>query len=86
MNRLFGSKPTGPKPTLNGAIKSIKEELKIRLAELEKGGRLLEAQRLEQRTRYDIEMLEELKEFLKNQAENAALFEVKDVDGVKGAH
>ncbi|WP_105416299.1 excinuclease ABC subunit UvrB [Neorhizobium sp. T25_27] len=47
-----------PRPTLNGAIKSIKEELKHRLAELEKGGRLLEAQRLEQRTRYDIEMLE----------------------------
>ncbi len=47
-----------PRPTLNGAIKAIKEELKIRLAELEKGGRLLEAQRLEQRTRYDIEMLE----------------------------
>ncbi|WP_376742544.1 excinuclease ABC subunit UvrB [Ensifer canadensis] len=47
-----------PRPTLNGAIKAIKEELKHRLAELEKGGRLLEAQRLEQRTRYDIEMLE----------------------------
>ncbi len=47
-----------PRPALNGAIKSIKDELKIRLAELEKGGRLLEAQRLEQRTRYDIEMLE----------------------------
>jgi len=47
-----------PRPTLNGAIKSIKEELKHRLAELEKAGRLLEAQRLEQRTRYDIEMLE----------------------------
>jgi excinuclease ABC subunit B len=47
-----------PRPTLNGAIKSIKEELKIRLAELEKGGRLLEAQRLEQRTRYDVEMME----------------------------
>jgi len=47
-----------PRPTLNGAIKSIKEELKLRLAELEKAGRLLEAQRLEQRTRYDIEMLE----------------------------
>jgi excinuclease ABC subunit B len=47
-----------PRPTLNGAIKSIKEELRIRLAELEKAGRLLEAQRLEQRTRYDIEMLE----------------------------
>ncbi len=47
-----------PRPTLNGAIKQIKEELKFRLAELEKGGRLLEAQRLEQRTRYDIEMME----------------------------
>ncbi len=47
-----------PRPTLNGAIKAIKEELKHRLAELEKAGRLLEAQRLEQRTRYDIEMME----------------------------
>ncbi len=47
-----------PRPTLNQAIKAIKEELKVRLAELEKGGRLLEAQRLEQRTRYDVEMLE----------------------------
>ncbi|MBW9062215.1 excinuclease ABC subunit UvrB [Rhizobium herbae] len=47
-----------PRPTLNQAIKSIKEELKLRLAELEKAGRLLEAQRLEQRTRYDVEMLE----------------------------
>jgi len=47
-----------PRPTLNGAIKAIREELKHRLAELEKAGRLLEAQRLEQRTRYDLEMLE----------------------------
>ncbi|MBO9124074.1 MULTISPECIES: excinuclease ABC subunit UvrB [unclassified Rhizobium] len=47
-----------PRPTLNGAIKAIKEELRLRLAELEKAGRLLEAQRLEQRTRYDVEMLE----------------------------
>ena len=47
-----------PRPALNGAIKAIKDELKMRLAELEKAGRLLEAQRLEQRTRYDIEMLE----------------------------
>ena len=47
-----------PRPTLNGAIRSIKEELKLRLAELEKAGRLLEAQRLEQRTRYDVEMME----------------------------
>ncbi|WP_354434080.1 excinuclease ABC subunit UvrB [Martelella mangrovi] len=47
-----------PRPTLNAAIKSIKEELKGRLQELEKAGRLLEAQRLEQRTRFDIEMME----------------------------
>ncbi|MFB2551688.1 excinuclease ABC subunit UvrB [Ensifer soli] len=47
-----------PRPTLNAAIKAIRDELKHRLAELEKAGRLLEAQRLEQRTRYDIEMLE----------------------------
>ncbi|MDB5523188.1 MAG: excinuclease subunit [Rhizobium sp.] len=47
-----------PRPALNSAIKSIKEELKFRLAELEKAGRLLEAQRLEQRTRYDLEMME----------------------------
>ena len=32
-----------PRPALNSAIKSIKEELKIRLEELEKAGRLLEA-------------------------------------------
>ncbi|HTV70562.1 MAG TPA: excinuclease ABC subunit UvrB [Rhizobiaceae bacterium] len=47
-----------PRPTLNQAIKSIKEELQFRLQELEKAGRLLEAQRLEQRTRFDLEMLE----------------------------
>jgi excinuclease ABC subunit B len=47
-----------PRPTLNQAIKHIKDELKGRLAELEAAGRLLEAQRLEQRTRYDLEMME----------------------------
>jgi excinuclease ABC subunit B len=47
-----------PRPTLNQAIKSIREELQQRLQELEKAGRLLEAQRLEQRTRFDLEMLE----------------------------
>ncbi|MEO1114641.1 MAG: DEAD/DEAH box helicase family protein, partial [Pseudomonadota bacterium] len=47
-----------PKPTLNQAIKSIKEELKHRLEELNTHGRLLEAQRLEQRTMFDLEMLE----------------------------
>jgi excinuclease ABC subunit B len=47
-----------PKPTLAQAISSIKAELKERLAELEKAGRLLEAQRLAQRTQFDLEMLE----------------------------
>ncbi|MGL4405634.1 MAG: helicase-related protein, partial [Notoacmeibacter sp.] len=47
-----------PRPTLNQATKSIKEELKIRLEELNRMGRLLEAQRLEQRTQFDLEMLD----------------------------
>lgn len=47
-----------PRPTLNQAIKSIKEELKQRLVELNNAGRLLEAQRLDQRTTFDLEMLE----------------------------
>ncbi|MEM8856355.1 MAG: helicase-related protein, partial [Pseudomonadota bacterium] len=45
-------------PTLQQAMKSIKEELKHRLVELNNAGRLLEAQRLEQRTRFDLEMME----------------------------
>ncbi|WP_371747200.1 excinuclease ABC subunit UvrB [Acuticoccus sp. I52.16.1] len=47
-----------PRPTLQQAMKSIKEELRHRLVELNNAGRLLEAQRLEQRTRFDLEMLE----------------------------
>ncbi|MFL1462760.1 excinuclease ABC subunit UvrB [Roseococcus sp. DSY-14] len=47
-----------PRPTLNQAILRIKEELKERLRELEAEGKLLEAQRLEQRTQFDIEMME----------------------------
>jgi excinuclease ABC subunit B len=47
-----------PRPTLLQAIEQIKRDLKIRLDELFKAGRLLEAQRLEQRTTYDIEMIE----------------------------
>ncbi len=47
-----------PRPTLNQAMKSIREELRLRLAELNEAGRLLEAQRLEQRTRFDLEMME----------------------------
>src|SRR5688500_5357693 len=47
-----------PRPTLVQAIKSIKSELKMRLDELHAQGRLLEAQRLEQRTTFDLEMME----------------------------
>jgi excinuclease ABC subunit B len=47
-----------PKPTLQQALKSIKAELKQRLDELYASTRLLEAQRLEQRTLFDMEMME----------------------------
>ncbi|MFT8244599.1 excinuclease ABC subunit UvrB [Roseomonas sp. BN140053] len=47
-----------PRPTLIQAIKSIKQELKEQLEILNAQGRLLEAQRLDQRTTFDIEMLE----------------------------
>jgi excinuclease ABC subunit B len=47
-----------PKPTLQQALKAIKRELKERLEELNSSGRLLEAQRLEQRTIFDMEMME----------------------------
>jgi len=47
-----------PRPTLVQAIKSIKFELKQRLDQLHDQGRLLEAQRLEQRTTFDLEMME----------------------------
>ncbi|MGI3170373.1 excinuclease ABC subunit UvrB [Pseudooceanicola sp. C21-150M6] len=47
-----------PKPTMQQAVVSIKKELKERLAQLVNEGKLLEAQRLEQRTNFDIEMLE----------------------------
>ncbi len=47
-----------PTPTLKQAIAGIKEELRLRLKQFEEEGKLLEAQRLEQRTRFDLEMLE----------------------------
>jgi len=47
-----------PRPTLLQAISGIKLELKQRLDQLNAAGRLLEAQRLEQRTLYDLEMME----------------------------
>jgi excinuclease ABC subunit B len=47
-----------PRPTLLQAIAGIKLELRQRLDQLNAAGRLLEAQRLEQRTLYDLEMME----------------------------
>ena len=47
-----------PGPTLSQAVKQIKVDLKLRLEELTQKGKLLEAQRLEQRTRFDLEMME----------------------------
>ena len=47
-----------PRPTLTQAITRIKDELKEHLAKLHAEGKLLEAQRLEQRTIFDIEMME----------------------------
>jgi excinuclease ABC subunit B len=47
-----------PRPTLLQAISNIKAELVLRLAELHAAGRLLEAQRIEQRTLFDLEMME----------------------------
>ncbi len=46
-----------PRPTLNQAIEQIKVELKQTIAHFEKHGKLLEAQRIEQRVQYDLEML-----------------------------
>ncbi len=48
-----------PKEQLVGAIENIKKEFDERMQWFEKSGKLLEAQRLAQRTKYDIEMLEE---------------------------
>ena len=47
-----------PGPTIQQAIKKIQSELAVRLAELESAGKLLEAQRLSQRTKFDIEMMQ----------------------------
>ena len=47
-----------PRPALSQAISHIRTDLKLRLDELKSQNKLLEAQRLEQRTRFDLEMLE----------------------------
>jgi excinuclease ABC subunit B len=49
-----------PKDRLEGAIAEIRQELRQRLDELQGQGKLLEAQRLEQRTTYDLEMLQQV--------------------------
>jgi excinuclease ABC subunit B len=49
-----------PRETLERAIGTIRLELEPRLAELTKAGKLLEAQRLHQRTMFDLEMIKEL--------------------------
>lgn len=57
--KVYGnSHYTTPRPTLTQAVKSIKQELKARLDELNSMGRFLEAQRLDQRCTFDIEMIE----------------------------
>lgn len=48
-----------PQEKLKGALAHIESELEQRLGEFKKSGKLLEAQRLEQRTRFDLEMMEE---------------------------
>lgn len=49
-----------PRDRVLAAIDTIKQELRARLDELVKAGKLVEAQRLEQRTRFDLEMLQEI--------------------------
>ena len=47
-----------PKPTLQQAVKQIREDLRVQLKLFNETGKLLEAQRLEQRTQFDLEMIE----------------------------
>jgi len=49
-----------PRETMLRAMEGIQEELAVRLAELEAAGKLLEAQRLHQRTNFDLEMMREV--------------------------
>ena len=49
-----------PEDRLLSACDAIEQEMRDRLVELEKDGKLLEAQRIEQRTRYDLEVLREV--------------------------
>jgi excinuclease ABC subunit B len=49
-----------PRERLIGAVDQIREDLRVRLAELRGASKLLEAQRLEQRTMFDMEMMQEV--------------------------
>ncbi|HEY1892765.1 MAG TPA: excinuclease ABC subunit UvrB [Steroidobacteraceae bacterium] len=49
-----------PRERLIGAVDEVREELRERLAQLREAGKLLEAQRLEQRTMFDMEMMKEV--------------------------
>ena len=49
-----------PKDKMDAAVAQIKKELQVRLEEFEAAGKLVEAQRLRQRTEYDMEMMTEL--------------------------
>lgn len=49
-----------PRDTMLNAMETIKEELRLRLDELSNAGKLLEHQRLSERTRFDLEMMQEL--------------------------
>ncbi len=55
-----GSHYVTPEEQMKIALQNIRNELTERLSELRKQGKLLEAQRLEQRTNYDLELLEEM--------------------------
>ncbi len=58
--RIFPAKFwVAPEKNIKAALKNIKAELKERLAGLKKRGKLLEAQRLKERTNFDLEMLKE---------------------------
>ena len=55
-----GSHYVAGQESMQKAIVTIKEELEVRLAQLEREGKLLEAQRLRMRTTFDIEMMEQI--------------------------
>ena len=49
-----------PKEKMDAAVQDIYKELEERVAYFEKEGKLIEAQRIKQRTMYDVEMMQEL--------------------------